>query len=93
MTGPRIGLAQLKLVNREPRMSVMAIHLAETERQVGKAVNQADRPWALVPILYPATLVAIGPNFFGHLHNMGLSVESWAVVPFFIHSPRTCLVG
>ncbi|WP_010164860.1 fumarylacetoacetate hydrolase family protein [Sphingomonas sp. PAMC 26617] len=50
-------------------------------------------PHMLAPILYPDTLLAVGANYSGHLKEMGLKVEKWAVMPFFIRPPRTTLVG
>ena len=47
----------------------------------------------LTPVLYPETLLAVGANYSGHLKEMGLAVEKWAVMPFFIRPPRTSLVG
>ncbi len=58
----------------------------------GPAAALAD-PELLTPVLYPETLLAVGANYSGHLKEMGLKVEKWAVMPFFIRPPRACLVG
>ena len=50
-------------------------------------------PEPLAPVLNPEMLLAVGANYSGHLREMGLKVEKWAVMPFFIRPPRTCLVG
>ena len=47
----------------------------------------------LAPVLYPDSLLAVGANYSGHLKEMGLAVEKWAVMPFFMRPPKTCLVG
>jgi 2,4-didehydro-3-deoxy-L-rhamnonate hydrolase len=44
-------------------------------------------------VLYPNALLAVGANYSGHLREMGLKVEKWGVMPFFIRPPRTTLVG
>ncbi len=47
----------------------------------------------LAPVLYPDTLLAVGANYSGHLEEMGLPVEKWPVMPFFVRPVRTTLVG
>ncbi len=47
----------------------------------------------LAPVLYPDTLLAVGANYSGHLEEMGLPVEKWPVMPFFVRPARTTLVG
>lgn len=47
----------------------------------------------LAPILYPDNLLAVGANYADHLREMGLTVEKWASMPFFLRPPTSCLVG
>lgn len=47
----------------------------------------------LTPVRYPDKLLAVGANYSGHLREMGLAVEKWESMPFFLRPPRTTLVG
>lgn len=43
--------------------------------------------------MYPDELLAVGANYAQHLKEMGLKVEKWASMPFFMRPPKTSLVG
>jgi 2-keto-4-pentenoate hydratase/2-oxohepta-3-ene-1,7-dioic acid hydratase in catechol pathway len=47
----------------------------------------------LTPVRYPDALFAVGANYSGHLREMGLAVEKWPSMPFFLRPPGTTLVG
>ncbi len=83
------GVSTLSLLREWPTMlpRLKALAAAATEDQ---AVTGAR---ILAPILYPDALLAVGANYSGHLKEMGLRVEKWAVMPFFIRPPMTTLVG
>jgi 2,4-didehydro-3-deoxy-L-rhamnonate hydrolase len=56
----------------------------------GLAQSQAR---LLAPVRYPKKLLAVGANYAGHLKEMGLAVEKWPSMPFFLRPPTTTLVG
>jgi len=45
------------------------------------------------PVVYPNKLMAVGANYSGHLKEMGLAVQKWESMPFFLRPPTTTLVG
>lgn len=47
----------------------------------------------LTPVPDPDKLLAVGANYAGYLKEMGLSVERWDSMPFFMRPPTTTLVG
>ena len=47
----------------------------------------------LTPILYPDSLLAVGASYSGRLKQMGLEVEKWDVMPFFVRPSKRCLAG
>lgn len=52
---------------------------------------ESAKIWA--PIQFPDKLLAVGANYAGHLKEMGLPVEKWESMPFFMRPPTTSLVG
>lgn len=53
----------------------------------------ASEAYLLTPVMYPDKLLAVGANYADHLKEMGLAVEKWKSMPFFLRPPKTSLVG
>ena len=53
----------------------------------------AEKADLATPVIYPNKLMAVGANYTGHLQEMGLPVEKWHPMPFFLRPPTTTLVG
>ncbi|HEV7434218.1 MAG TPA: fumarylacetoacetate hydrolase family protein [Pseudorhizobium sp.] len=64
-----------------------------THRINGRVGISSSEVEVLTPIRYPATLLAVGANYSGHLKEMGLDAGRWASMPFFIRPPKSTLVG
>ena len=68
-----------------------------TEIAAGNKTNiyglHEDEANLLTPVMYPDKLMAVGANYADHLKEMGLAVEKWASMPFFLRPPKTSLVG
>src|ERR1700680_2454143 len=47
----------------------------------------------LAPVQDPDKLLAVGANYSGHLKEMGLKVQKWDSMPFFLRPPLSTLVG
>jgi 2,4-diketo-3-deoxy-L-fuconate hydrolase len=75
-----------------PLLQQMAQELSDGAEQRLAGID-AQSATLLTPVLYPDNLVAVGANYAGHLREMGLSVEKWASMPFFIRPPTSTLVG
>ena len=69
----------------------------QLERLAADAVRLEAAPFVnpevLTPLMYPDKLLAVGANYSGHLAEMGLAPERWAIMPFFLRPPKTSLVG
>ena len=83
------GIDMLGVLREWPRMFEQLKSLAESV-QLSEAMIE---PQIFTPVLYPETLLAVGANYSGHLKEMGLKIEKWAVMPFFMRPPKACLVG
>jgi 2-keto-4-pentenoate hydratase/2-oxohepta-3-ene-1,7-dioic acid hydratase in catechol pathway len=75
-----------------PELEELAEQLQRRPGHAVPAVVAAQAP-LLAPILYPDKLLAVGANYSGHLREMGLKVEKWTSMPFFLRPPNTTLVG
>lgn len=74
-----------------PKLNQLAKSIIAGEKSdVGKEKNTTQ---LLSPVLYPDNLLAVGANYADHLREMGLAVEKWASMPFFLRPPISCLVG
>lgn len=93
---PALSNASVKDLLREwpsvlPKLEVLAKSIVAGETpDVGKEKNTTQ---FLAPVLYPDNLLAVGANYADHLREMGLAVEKWASMPFFLRPPISCLVG
>lgn len=74
------------------RLSTIASRISTNEQDYGEVIQKADAK-LLTPIQYPDKLLAVGANYSGHLAEMGLKVEKWPSMPFFMRPPATSLVG
>ena len=93
---PAFGAASLKTLLQEwpsvlPKLEALAKTIvAGTLSSIG---IEQDKAQLLSPVLYPDNLLAVGANYADHLREMGLAVEKWASMPFFLRPPTSCLVG
>jgi len=71
-----------------PKLQALASQIT-----AGAEVIALENPKLLTPIQYPEKLLAVGANYSGHLAEMGLKVEKWESMPFFMRPPSTSLVG
>jgi len=75
-----------------PKLQALAAELT-----AGKKPNMHGIPAAeanlLTHVMYPDKLLAVGANYADHLKEMGLAVEKWESMPFFLRPPKTSLVG
>lgn len=75
-----------------PKLQKIASDIAGGSSQDFETIAGQDAK-LLTPILYPDKLLAVGANYAEHLREMGLKVEKWASMPFFMRPPKTSLVG
>ena len=75
-----------------PKLQDVASKIANEQDKATKVIAAHDAH-VLSPISYPDKLLAVGANYAGHLKEMGLDVEKWPSMPFFMRPPKTSLVG
>jgi 2,4-didehydro-3-deoxy-L-rhamnonate hydrolase len=92
---PAFGAASVKKLLQDwpavlPKIEAIVKTIAETPASFG---IEQDTAQLLSPVLYPDNLLAVGANYADHLKEMGLAVEKWPSMPFFLRPPISCLVG
>ncbi len=75
-----------------PKLQALAAEIAAGKKTHMHGIS-AGEATLLTPVMYPDKLLAVGANYADHLKEMGLAVEKWASMPFFLRPPKTSLVG